>query len=334
MQQVCSLSTMAVLVTCATGFVGRAFVRALAAQGERVRVLIRDQAKAASFPGQEVVVGDVHDSACVARALRGVEAVVHTPPIVYPGGALNRQLVAHRHAQVQSTKLVLEEAVRAGVQKLLFISSALVTGRSAARALCEAADHGRPDTPYAQAKLEAEELVRSYADRHALRAIILRPPSIYGRGDKSIITALRRAAELNLWLPIKGIDARHSLVYVDNLARAGVALLKSENTSAELRLFIVKDPVDYRAGELYSAVCRALGKDSRLFWAPLPVLRALGILGVGLKHVPKLRWLGIFRHLLTPQRYCSHLFQETLPDFKYIGLDEALRVSLGLSEAS
>jgi len=95
----------------------------------------------------------------------------------------------------------------------------------------------------------------------------------------------------------------------------------------------VKDPVDYLAGDLYAAVCRALGKKSKSFWAPLPLVRALGAVGVGLKHVPKLRWLGIFRHLLTPQRYCGHLFQETLPGFSYIGLDEALRASLGSPEA-
>ena len=324
---------MAVLVTCASGFVGRAFVRALTAAGERVHVLIRDPAKAAWFPDQEVIVGDMHDPACVARALCGVEAVVHAPPIVYPDGDPEAALAMHRRAQVESTRLVLEQAVRAGAGNVLFVSSAHVTGRSADRVLCEIADHGRPDTPYAQAKLEAEELVCSYADRHALRVVILRPPGIYGPGDKSIITALRRAAELNLWLPIKGVDARHSLVYVDNLARAGAALLRDGAGPHEARVFIVKDPVDYLAGDLYAAVCRALGKKSKSFWAPLPLVRALGAVGVGLKHVPKLRWLGIFRHLLTPQRYCGHLFQETLPGFSYIGLDEALRASLGSPEA-
>jgi nucleoside-diphosphate-sugar epimerase len=320
---------MTVLVTCASGFVGQAFVRALAVEGERVHVLIRDPAKAALFPEQEIFVGDVYDPACIARALRGVKTVVHAPPLVYPGGDTEPAPAMHRHAQVESTRRVLNEAVAKGIGKFLFISSAHVTGRSADRALCEADAYGRPDTPYAQAKLEAEELVRSYADRHALQAVILRPPGIYGPGDKSIVTALRRAAEWNLWLPIKGVAARHSLVFVDNLARAGVALLRASDGGPSVRVFIVKDPVDYRAGDLYAAVCRALGKGNKLFWAPLPFLRVLGSIGVGLKHVPKLRWLGVFRYLLTPQRYCGHLFQETLPDFPFIGLNDALRASLG-----
>ena len=75
---------MPILVTCATGFVSRAFVRALRADGEDVHVLIRDGSKTSSFSGQKVFVGDVFDRSCVAAAMEGADSVVHVPARVYP----------------------------------------------------------------------------------------------------------------------------------------------------------------------------------------------------------------------------------------------------------
>lgn len=125
----------------------------------------------------------------------------------------------HRRAHVESTRLVLDEAVSRGIERFLLVSSAHATGRGTSSARCESLP-GRPETPYARAKLEAEELALSYADRHPLEVVAVRPPGIYGPGDKSVVSSLSRAARLNLWRPLEGIQALHSMVSVDNLARA------------------------------------------------------------------------------------------------------------------
>ncbi|MFQ5801325.1 MAG: NAD-dependent epimerase/dehydratase family protein [Candidatus Methylomirabilales bacterium] len=318
---------MATLVTCGTGFVSRAFVRSLRAEDKLVHVLIRDGSKASVFSGEKVFVGDVFDPSCVRRTVRGVKTIVHVPPRVYPDGDEQFQLAMHRRAHVESTRLVLDGAVSQGVGKFLFVSSAHATGCSSDRILCESSG-GRPETPYAQAKLEAEGMVLSYAERYSMDVVILRPPGIYGSGDKSVVSSLCRAAQRNLWLPLKGLDVLHSLVFVDNLARAGLALLKATGEGIGPRVFIVKDPVDYRPGDLYISVCRALGKRVRLFRAPLPLLRTLGFIGGRCRNIPRLRGLGLFRHLITPQQYCGHLFNETMPGFPFVGLDEAIRITL------
>ncbi|MFQ5803914.1 MAG: NAD-dependent epimerase/dehydratase family protein [Candidatus Methylomirabilales bacterium] len=318
---------MATLVTCGTGFVSRAFVRALRAEGECVHVLIRDGSKASWFSKEKVFVGDVFDRSSVERAVRGVETIVHVPPRVYPNGDEPFQLAMHRQAHVETTRLVLDEAISKGVGKFLFVSSAHAGGRSPDRILCEFSG-GRPQTPYAQAKLEAEEVARSYAQRYAIEVAILRPPGIYGSGDKSVVSLLYRAALLNLWLPFKGLDVFHSLVFVDNLARAGLALLKATGNGMGPGAYIVKDPVDYRPADLYGAVCKVLGKRVRLFQAPLPFLRSLGLIGNRCRNIPKLRGLSLCQHLITPQQYCGHLFNETVPDFPFIDLDEAIRATV------
>ena len=299
-------------------------MRALRAEGERVHVLIRDELKASLFSREKVFIGDVFDRSSVERAVRGVETIVHVPPRVYPGGDERFQLAMHRQAHVESTRLVLDEAVSRGVGKFLFVSSAHAAGRSPDRILCELSG-GKPQTPYAQAKLEAEDVALSYAKRYSMDVVILRPPGIYGSGDKSVVSLLYRAALLNLWLPFKGLNVFQSLVFVDNLAGAGLALLKATGDGMGPRAFIVKDPVDYRPADLYVAVCEALRKKVRLFQAPLPFLRSLGLIGSRCRNIPKLRGLSLFRHLTTPQQYCGHLFNETVPDFPFMDLDEAIR---------
>jgi nucleoside-diphosphate-sugar epimerase len=225
---------------------------------------------------------------------------------------------------------VLDEAVSQGVGKFLLVSSAHATGRSPDQILCESTGD-RPETPYAQAKLESEELAISYAERNSIDVVILRPPGIYGPGDKSVVSSLGRAARMGLWLPLKGLEALHSLIFVDNLARAGLALLKVARVGPEPRVLIIKDPIDYQPGDLYVAICRALGKRTMLLWAPLPLLRTLGSIGARCQNIPRLRGLGLFQQLTTSQRYCGHLFNETLPDFRFVSLDEALQETLGSS---
>lgn len=323
---------MSILVTCGTGFVSRAFVRALREEHRDLRVLIRDASKVSLFPTEKVLVGDLFDLSCLRRAVAGVETIVHVPPRVYPNGDVQSQLAMHRHAHVESTRLLLDVGVAEGLKKFLFVSSAHATGRDSGKVLCES-DGSHADTPYAQAKIEGEELVLSYAERHSMRVAILRPPGIYGPGDKSLVSSLCRAARRNLWLPLKGLATLHSLVFVDTLARAGLALLKVTKGTTASKVFIVKDREDYRPEELYTAVCRALGKRIRLIWAPVPILRSLAFVGDRLRKVPGLRGLSLLGQLMTAQRYCGHLFNETVQDFPYVGLDEALQSMLTKSSA-
>lgn len=289
-----------------------------------MHVLIRDELKASLFSREKVFIGDVFDRSSVELVVRGVDTIVHVPPRVYPDGDEQFQLAMHRQAHVESTRVVLDEAVSKGVKEFLFISSAHAAGRSPDRILCEFSG-GKPQTPYAQAKLEAEKLALSYAERYTIKVVILRPPGIYGWGNKSVVSWLHRAALLHLWLPFKGLDVFHSLVFVDNLARAGLALLKATRDGVDPAVFIVKDPVDYRPADLYIAVCEALGKKIKLFQAPLPFLRTLGLIGNRCRNIPKLRGLALFRHLIIPQQYCGHLFEKTVPNFPFVDLEEAIR---------
>ena len=295
--------------------------------------MFRDKAKVSMFPEEVVFVGDMFDPATVKNAAAGVGTIVHVPPRVYPRGDDCSQFAAHRRAHVESTRLVLEEAVSQRVQNFIFVSSAHATGQNRDRILCESTGD-KPETTYARAKLEAENIVLSYAQRYSMNAVILRPVEIYGPGDKSVVSSLARAANRNIWLPLKGLEVQHSFVYVENLARAGLALLETTRERQEHRVFIVKDPADYRPDDLYIAICRALEKGPMLFQAPVQLLRIAGSIGDVCRRIPKIRALALFRQLATPRRYCGHLFNKSVPDFPFTGFEDAIRTTLSPSSGS
>src|SRR5438105_4925471 len=110
-----------VLVTGASGFVGSAIAAALRARGTAVRVLVRPTSPRTNLDkADEVVVGDLLDRATIAKALKGARYLVHTAAdyrlwAPSPGDILR--------ANVEGTRIVMEEALRAGVERIVYTSS-------------------------------------------------------------------------------------------------------------------------------------------------------------------------------------------------------------------
>ncbi|MBI4365241.1 MAG: NAD-dependent epimerase/dehydratase family protein [Deltaproteobacteria bacterium] len=283
------------LVTCASGCVGRAFLRILRERGVSVRAWIRDTAKAPSLGDAEVVIGDLFDPAICRRACAGVATVIHIPPRVYPTGDQAHQLAEHCRSHSETTRRLLAAGEAAGARRFLYISSA----------------HAGLPTPYGIAKREAERCIEAHAAQWSA-AVILRPPSIYGDGDKGILTPLKKAAVRGLPLPLRGIAARHSIVFADDLARAGWRLLEAPMTDGSARTFVIKDPDDYSPEELYEACCRSLAKSARCFWLPQWILR-------------RVRPFPVF---LRAQCYSGEAFAARHPDFRFTPLLAALGKSL------
>lgn len=153
---------MRVLVTGGTGVVGDAAVRALLARGHTVRLLSRHAADdAADFPGGvETREGSVGDAKAVRGAAEGCDAVLHVAGIV----AETPPESTFERVNVEGTRFVVEEARRAGVPRLVYVSSL---------------GAGRGSSDYHRSKRRAEERVREFDGRWT----IVRPGNVYGPGD-------------------------------------------------------------------------------------------------------------------------------------------------------
>lgn len=190
---------MTVLVTGASGFVGRHVVRELVSEGDRVRAMVRDVRGARVLDGIdcELVRGDVTDPVSLRVATRGCRAVVHLVAI------LAGRPRDYERVMVAGAGNIVEAARDAGVRRFVLMS-ALGTGREA-----------KDTVPYYEAKWAAEQTVRASGIGHA----ILRPSLVFG-ADGGVLPRLARIARLAPVTPVIGRGTqRLQPLWVDDLAR-------------------------------------------------------------------------------------------------------------------
>jgi nucleoside-diphosphate-sugar epimerase len=169
-----------ITVTGAGGFLGPAVVAALARKGALVQAIIGPPNETARIPkgASYVAQVDIRDSAAIRKLVAGVDAVVHLagPPGV---GASFQDPSRYVRVHGEGTAALLQACRAEDVRKLVYVSSAEVYGRPLRSPVAE--DHPlSARSPYAAAKIGAEKLIEAYVHAFDLRAVILRPFSIYG----------------------------------------------------------------------------------------------------------------------------------------------------------
>lgn len=215
----------AVAVTGGGGFIGSAIVARLHGAGARVRTLLAAPGTPAHEPpaGVATLRCDVTDSAALETFFAGAEVVVHAagPPSVR--ASFERPLEFVR-VHVLGTASVLEAMRRAGVGRIVYLSSAEIYGRPRGQTVRE--DHPlQPRSPYGAAKLAAETLVRSAALSSGLSGYSLRPFSVYGprMTSASLVGTIVAQAAAGSDIVVDDLRAVRDYCYVRDLADAVAA---------------------------------------------------------------------------------------------------------------
>lgn len=281
---------MKVLITGASGFVGRAACARLVAQGLEVVGAVR-QMPAQPVTGVDYrIVGDLDADTNWRAALAGVEGVIHCAARVHVMRETSDDpLAAFRSANVAGTERLARQAVAAGVKRLVFISSIKVNGEETSPAsplpsLLPRGERGSfreddapaPQDPYGQTKWEAEAMLARVAQETGLEVVIVRPPLVYGPGVKGNLARLLSWVERGVPLPLAGIRNARSLIGIDNFTSALQACLI--HPAAAGRTYLVRDGEDVSTPELVRRLGRHLGKPARLFALPAPLLEGLAAL--------------------------------------------------------
>jgi nucleoside-diphosphate-sugar epimerase len=242
-----------IAITGATGFAGRQATAELLARGHRLKALVRRPEAAGLDPAVERVAGDVTDTAALARLADGADAVVHL------AGAL---AATDRHGYFSvnegGTKAVLAAAAAAGTRRFVHISS--LAAREPQYSL------------YGASKRAGEEAVMAQMSER--NAIVIRPPAVYGPGDKGTLPLIRELTKPVAAIPARK-ESRFSLIHVRDLAR--LIALAAENDLGGLHEVSDGSPGGYDWAALIAVASEAEGRRIRPVFLPrgLPLAVAL-----------------------------------------------------------
>ncbi|MGE3144364.1 MAG: NAD-dependent epimerase/dehydratase family protein [Pseudorhodoplanes sp.] len=264
-----------VLVTGASGFVGRTLVPALAAAGFAVRAAARDAAAVTTGDGIEFApLPDLSRPVDWRPLLQGADAAIHLAGLAHadPRTALE----AYDRINHQATAELAMQAACAGLAQLVFVSSIRAQAGAVSAAVLDEHTPPTPTDAYGRSKLAAEDAVRAAG----VPFTILRPTVIYGPGVKGNLAALLRLAALPLPLPFGGFDNLRSLLSVDNLASAARFVLSEPKALGAT--YVVADVAPVTFAEIMTALRRGLGQPARLVAVPRGAFR-IALTAIGRK---------------------------------------------------
>lgn len=247
-----------VALTGATGFIGRRLVPALSAAGWRVRLLLRRDPVVPEWRGldPQIVAGDLSDARALEQLVEGATHVVHV------AGLIKAARRRDYYAVNTGGSVAVAEAItrRAPQARLLHVSTIAAREPSL--------------SDYAGSKRAGEDAVRRQLGQ---RAMVIRPPVVYGPGDRETLVFFQLAR--GRYVPLAGLPAaRAALIHVDDLISLMVAMLQAPDggvwTAADAR------PQGYSWAEVFGAAAQAVGNTrARLFHAPAALLKCAALVG-------------------------------------------------------
>lgn len=271
------------LVTGANGHVGNNLCRMLVERGERVRAMMRASAADEPLRGLdvEIVRGDIMDPASTAKAIEGSGCVYHTAAgFVMWSRDPERDII---RPSVEGTRNVLEAAVRAGVEKVVYTSTTGTMGfaTSPNESVDETRFNTTPHTPYVIGKIEAEKEAFAIAKRTGLPLVSVHPGFILGPRFFKLSESVRQIADfVNQAAPVY-FEGGFGVVDVDDVAR-GEILAMEKGKSGE-RYILSGENMTVK--QVFDTVAELTGLKPPTIKVPLPVLR---LVAGGMELVAKL----------------------------------------------
>lgn len=259
---------MNILITGATGFVGKRLVKYLHESTIYSPIAAVRKTSSDHCLVNTVQVGDITAETDWQVALSGCNVVIHAAARVH---MLNDQsanpLAEFRRVNVDGTLNLARQAAKAGIRRFVFISSIKVNGEeTCAGHPYFAGDEPAPIDPYGISKYEAEQGLRALAKDTGMDVVIIRPPLVYGEGVKGNFQTMIKWLKKSIPLPLGSVNNKRSFVAVDNLVN--LISICIEHPEAANQVFLVSDGHDLSTSELLKAMGQALGKPVCLLRIP------------------------------------------------------------------
>jgi dihydroflavonol-4-reductase len=269
-----------ILITGASGFVGSAIAIAARRAGYRLRVLVRAASPRGNIqPGDDVVIGDIRDRASLAEALRDVRYLIHAAADYRLWSRTPSEIIT---TNAEGTRCVMEEALRAGVERIVYTSSVATIALRDDTPADERSPLAEQDAigAYKKSKVIAERLVEDMVQRQRLPAVIVNPSTPIGPRDVKPTPTGRIIVEAASGRMPAFVDTGLNMVHVDDVAAGHLAAL-ARGTIGE-RYILGGENVYLR--DMLAEIARVVGRKPPRIRLPIAPLYPLAVLaeGVGL----------------------------------------------------
>lgn len=255
-----------ILVTGASGFIGRPLVGALLAAGYAVRAVTRRQIALPSAV-EALIMPDLKQSIDWGPYLKDVDVVIHAAGVAH-GHVTDDRYSEFDQVNWLGTQQLALAAKAAGVERLVYISSVRAQVGAYAGHIVRESDEPQPTNFYGRSKLAAETAIAASGAPFT----IFRPVVVYGPDAKGNMRTLMRLARMSLPLPVASFSSRRSLLGIDNLISAIVFALNNPATVGETYLIADREPMTI--GEILSILHAGQGRPLKTIYIPPGLIRA------------------------------------------------------------
>jgi len=276
---------MKMLITGATGFVGKAVCFESHDAGYEVIVAVRECTQVFSEKIEQFKIVDLSQEINWRNALQGVDIVIHVAARAHVmNDVAIEPLAGFRKVNTLATLCLARQAAESGVKRFVFISSIKVNGEmTLVDQPFKPNDNHIPTDPYGLSKYEAEQGLLTIAKETGMEVVIIRPPLVYGPGVKANFSSMIKWMNKGIPLPFGAIHNKRSLVALDNLVSFIIYCADYTKTpQAANQVFLISDGEDVSTTELLQKVAKAFGKKSLLLPVPVNLMTlAAKLLGKG-----------------------------------------------------
>lgn len=261
-----------ILVSGATGFVGRRLVCAISRNGDLCRTLSRGPS-----PHYDHFAADLSDRDALKHALTGIKCVFHCAGHAHAFSSLaNDEETLQWRSNFEGTRNLVEVAAESGVEQFVNLSS--VKAMADPGVVCVDEDFpGDPTTAYGRSKRAAEQVVLSVGATTAMRVVNLRLAMVYGSDGRGNLERMARLVRRGLFPPLPETGNHRSLVHVDDVVSAMRLVLRDPRANG--RTYIIAAPEAPSGRQLYDALRRAYGMRPCGWSLPVSLLRGAAIGG-------------------------------------------------------
>ena len=260
---------MNILLTGATGFIGQALVLELLQQGFFLTIVLRKKSNLFADNINQIIVGDLNNDIDWSSILNKIDCIIH---LAGKAHVIDQTKVSaldeFRKINTELTLNLAKQAVAAGVERFIFLSSIGVNGNQNNQPFLEI-DTPNPQESYAISKYEAEQGLLKLAQNSSLEMVIIRPPLVYGNNAPGNFGRLIQwvSPKFILPLPLGAVNNARSLVAIDNLV--SFIITCTLHSKAANEIFLISDNDSLSTTQLLKKIAKAFNKKALLL--PVPV---------------------------------------------------------------